>query len=166
MSDYKVYKKKWPRKNLGHMLNFLEEQYPQGISIYTMSKKFKMTPQAVSNMFVHDDMKLSKAEWIARQFGYELRLFFPKKTYSFEYEPKEPKRTFPNAGNLAGLVQYIYDSNVSPSHVAERINLYSGALNRAFERGDILLSVLNAITDALGIFTFWEFKPNENSNKT
>ena len=158
MELYKTYKKKWPGKNLGHLIHFLEDRYPQGLSIYTMSKDFQITPQAVSNLFVNDDMKLSKAEWIARLYGYELRLFYPKRTYSFEHEPIKPKRSFPNAGNLAGLVQYIFDSNVSPSHVAQKINLYSGALNRAFEKGDIMLSTLNATTDALGIHVFWQFE--------
>lgn len=165
-SKYKTYKKHWPRKNLGNLLNFLERIYPDGLSIYTLAKDFEMSPQAVSNLFLRDDMKLSKAEEIARLYGHTLHLYYPKRSFNADYQPRFKTKDYPNAGNLSGLIKYINDSEYSLAFVAERISLYPGILNRAFENGDILLSVLNNTADALGIHIFWDFtKENKEIQK-
>ena len=154
-------KNKWPRKNLGEIINFLEQIYPEGISIDVLSKKLGVTKGSVSNMFVHDNMKLSKAEEISRIYGFSLSLFFPKRHYGDDYEPPKTRYDFPNAGNLTGLVRYFQDSGYSLSLVAEKNHISPNVLTRAFRSGDINLKTLNNILDELGLCVIWKFTPND-----
>lgn len=158
-------KKKWPRKNLGELLNFLEEQHPEGLSLYALAERMKMERGGVSNMFRKDDMKLSKAEEIARRYGYELRLFFPIRRYDDGYIPQPPKIQYNNAGNLSGLVKYIQDSEYSVSFVAEKTGVAPIVLHHAFKTGNIKISTLNALLDHLGLCVIWKFIPNEKNAK-
>lgn len=152
-----IKKKRWPRKNLGELLNFLEERHPDGLSLQALAEKMKMERGGVSNMFRKDDARLSKAEEIARLYGYELKLFFPVRRYDDGYVPQKPKLRFDNAGNLSGLVKYIQDSEYSLPFVAERIGISPNVLHRAFRKGDIKISTLNAIIDEFGLCAIWKF---------
>lgn len=155
------YKKSWPGKTLGELLNFLNERHPEGIYIKEVAARLGTTCQNISWMFSKDDMKLSKAEEIANRYGYTLRLYFPLRTYMNGITVPPARRVFPNAGNLSGLVQYIYDSNYSINFVALQMNCSPSLLARAFNTGDVLLSTMYRITDQLGINVIWSFEPNE-----
>lgn len=153
-----IYNKSWPKKNLGELVNFLERIHPEGLSLKILSDEIGITPQGLSSLFSRDNAKLSRVEQIVGRYGYELKLFFPVRTFPVEgIEIPPPKRTFPNAGNLAGLVRYINDSNYSIKYVANLIPRYPSLLTRAFETGDILISNLYQILDALGICVLWKF---------
>lgn len=168
MNIARVKKKRWPRKTLGELLNFMEQFYPEGISLAKLSGDLKVSPQAVSNMFRRDDMRLSKACEIVSSYGYELHLYFPIKRLESGYTPVPPSRQFPNAGNLSGLVKYIQDSEYPISFVAEQANIAASTVARAFDYGDIQLSTLYRIVDALSIYVNWQFikKGKDDEKKT
>ena len=161
----RIKKKKWPRKNLGELLNFLEEQHPDGISLNDLAEKMDMERGGVSNMFRKDDARLSKVEQIARQYGYELKLFFPVRHLEEGYIPRPPRIHYENSGNLAGLAKYMQDSEFSFPLIADGIGVSPGVLHRAFRSGDIKLSTFNALIDMLGICVIWKFlKINDDEN--
>lgn len=153
----RVYRKRWPRKNLGELLNFLEGLHPQGLSLNELSGELGLTVGALSNLFMRDDLKLSRAEYIVSAYGYRLRLFFPVKTYPEGITPPVYTRKFDKAGNITGLAKYIYDSNWTINSVSKEIGIWPSILTNAFNKGDILLSNLYRITDALGIYFIWEY---------
>ncbi len=153
------YKNTWPRKNLGELLNFLDRIYPEGYTLDTLAEKFGVTRESFSQMFRGDDAKLSKAEAIARAYGYRLTLYFPQKTRLLgELHTSAPRHTYPDAGNLAGLVKYIQDSNISIHHMGLRIGRRYGPINAAFSKGDIKISMLYEILKNLNINVIWNFE--------
>lgn len=158
MATPNVHVKKWPRKNLGELVNFLESQSPDGLSLQILADKLGVTRGSISNIFCHDNMKLSKAEEIARIFGYELRLFFPERKHLDGYIPAPPKKTYPNAGNLSGFVKYVQDSEYSLTFVAEHNGYGTNVIKRAFESGDISIATLNSIMDNMGLCMIWKFE--------
>jgi len=160
----KVKRKKWPRKVLGELANFIEQFYPEGISLTDVARDLDTTPQAISNMFRRDDMKLSRAEEIAAKYGYELKLYYPVRKYEDGYQPPPPRRSYPNAGNLSGLLKYMQDSDYSMNFVAERSHLSTGVLTKAFEKGDILLSTLYNILDNINLYVTWKYEKTDNKN--
>lgn len=157
------YKKIWPRKNLGELLNFLEEQHPEGLSLHVLAEKFNMTTAGVSNMFRKDDCRLSKIEEIADRYGYKLILYFPVRTFLDGYVPAPPKKTYPNAGNISGMVKYFQDSEYSIPFVAEYMHILPAVLRYAFNKGDIKVSIINKFQDAFGKCVVWDFKKKDES---
>lgn len=157
----RVKRKKWPRKVLGELANFLEQFYPDGLSLTGVAEDLDTTPQAISNMFRRDNMKLSKAEEIATTYGYKLKLFYPVRIFNDGYQPPAPVKTYPNANNLTGLVKYIQDSEWSVTFVAEYCNISTSTLTTAFTKGDIQLSTLYEILDRLGLYVNWKFIKDE-----
>lgn len=159
-------KKHWPRKNLGDLVNFLEERHPDGLSLAALSQEFGVTKGSISNMFNKDDIKLSKAESIARHYGYRLTLFFPLKRYPEDYMPPvRIKEEFPNAGNLTGMYIYIRDSGMRLIDAARRCDLTKKVLADALTKGDIQISVLNKFLDGFGICVIWKFDKENDGNK-
>ena len=157
MNAVKTKRKKWPGKNLEELIDFLEGIYPNGIAIEQVAERIGTTPQAVSNIFRRDDMKLSRAEDFARAYGYELKLFYPVNTNPEEITPESPVETYPNARNLNGLVKYINESKYTVASVAQRTGVHSTTITSAFRKGDIKISLLYEVLDALGIYVFWRF---------
>lgn len=158
MNRNEAHKKHWPRKNLGPLVDFLEERYPEGISLAKLSQEFGVTKGSISNMFIKDDIKLSKAEWIALHYGYELKLFFPLKRYPEDYMPPvRIKEEFPDAGNLTGMYNYIRDSGLRLIDAARKCELTKKVLADALTRGDMQVSVLNKFLDGFEICVIWKF---------
>ena len=159
----KGYIKKWPRKTLSEIIDFLEMVHPEGLNIRILAGELGMTPGSVSNLFRRDNMKLSKAEKIAEAYGYEITLLFPTKKYPEGINPPNHGKTFEKAGKLRGLAMYIYDSNRNVHFVSNEMKMYSTMLNNAFNTGDILLTNLYKVTDHLGIIFFWRFEKKQQN---
>ena len=157
-----AYKKHWPRKNLGELVNFLENIYPEGLSLEILKKDFGKTVGSWSNTFNRDDLKLSRAERIAEHYGYTLKLMFPKRTFLNDYHPPVRIKPVEDAGNLQGMYLWIRDSGMSAAQVAERMKVTVSVINRALSTGDIQISMLNRFTDAFGITVIWEFNKKNN----
>ena len=156
-----IHKKAWPRKFLNEIISFIEEQHGYEPSLDDISKKTGLSVANISALFMRDDMKLSRAEDIARKYGCELRLFFPLKEYPIEWESHVSRREFPNAKNLSGLVKYLYDSNITINHMSKRIGRSNMMIMKAFSTGDIFLSNLYQIIDNLNIDVIWIFENKE-----
>jgi len=162
MNKRPPYTKNWPRKNLGEMVNFLEKIYPDGFSLAEVAEKTDMRTQDVSRMFVHDDMKLSKAEKIATDYGFRLHLFFPEwEGVGLDYSIRH--KDYPNAGNLSGLAKYIYDRKISINYMSQRIGRANNVLTNAFAKGDIFISTLYDIIKNLNIEVVWSFEKIDES---
>ena len=146
----------WPCKNLGELINFLEEQNPKGLNISEIAKRMGCTPQHISALLLKDEMKLSYVEKIARSYGHELKLYFP--VWTKENPSKSKDRSFPTAGNLTGLAKYIYDSNRTVNSVSTDMNKPGSIMEQAFRKGDIKISTLYEILAQLNIITQWKFE--------
>lgn len=160
------YKKKWPAKNLGELIHFLETQHSEGLSIKSISKKTGMTQQNISYLFNKDDMKLSKAESVVQAYGCTLKLFFPQRIWKFQITGltrNKPRREFPNAKNLSGLVKYMNDSNKTINSMCKDMGINNSVLTSAFNNGDIYISTLYDVAEHLGIEFVWSFEPNKNN---
>lgn len=154
----KPYTKRWPRKNLGEFLNFLDRIYPEGYSLQDLSEATGMTQQNLSQMFTRDDAKLSKIEYLAGKYGYVLTLYYPQKTRLLESLHTRKECTYVNAGNLAGLQKYIQDSNITINHMSDRVGRNFCVIANAFKKGDIKLSALYEILKNLNINVIWNFE--------
>ena len=153
-----ILKKTWPRKNLGEIVNFLEKIHPEGLSLATLSQEMGITKQEISRKFVKDDMKLSKAEEIARVYGCALNLYFTERERLCDIYKPVKKMDFPNAGNLSGLIKFIYDSNYSVSYACRLADMNYNILLKALKCGDIQISYLYKLSNALGIEILWLFE--------
>lgn len=162
-TNSQIRKKSWPRKNLGELINFLETQHPEGLSLKTMSDRWKVSKANISNVFRRDDMKLSRVEEIAKLYGYELNLYFPVRHLDEGYVPVPPRGKYDNAGKLQGLVKYIQDSEYTISFIAEKMGVAPSTLSYDFRKGDMMLSLLNKMLDTLGICAIWNFEKKNNS---
>ena len=152
------YRKRWPGKILGELTAFLRERHGGEMNEREIAKVLGCTQQNVCSMFIHDDMRLRKAEWIAEAYGYTLELYFPKKQFFFEDQLPPPHKTsYPNSGNLLGLTEYMLDSNWSVLHLSRITGCSYMALKNAFADGDIRLSELRRCTDAIKITCVWKF---------
>lgn len=153
------YNKKWPKKNLGELIAFIEGEFPEGIKLETISEKTGLAKQYISFMFKNDKMSLKMAERITSSLGHELKLYFPE----LHDMPKHPEvmREYPNAGNLSGLVNYLSQRNISIHHMSGRIGKSDSVIKLAFEKGDIQLNTLYEITENLNIEFIWEFIKNQ-----
>lgn len=153
------YQKKWQDKvnYLSELLSFLESQHPEGIALKKVAEKLDCSAQHVSQLFIKDDTKLSTIVKIVACYGYELHLFFPEKNYLYGDKPA-PHRLFPDAGLLSGLANYINDSNMTANSVSNMTGLSFDIVNGALTKGDIKISNLYAITDALGINIYWQYE--------
>ena len=151
-------KKFWPRVILNELISFIEEQHEFVPSLEKISQKTGLTESCISAMFMRDDMKLSKAEYIVRCYGYELKLFFPIRDYPYEWEAHVSRREFPNSGNLSGLVKYLYDSNISLNYMSKRVGRSYLTLVKAFSTGNISLAYLYEITQNLNINVLWIYE--------
>ena len=160
-----TYKKHWPKKNLGELVNFLEARYGGAISLNELAGDLGNTVGSWSNLFNRDDMKLTKAEAIARHYGYSLTLMFPERIFESGYHPPVRVRPCTTAGNLTGMYLWIRDSGMTLKQVADRMGITPNVITKAFKTGDILISTLYLFTDTFGITVLWEFNKEEQKTK-
>lgn len=149
--------KKWIGPRTKPLLVFLSGLHPEGLSLSTLSQELKMSIPAVSYMFRTDNMHLSRAEYIARIYGYSLHLEY---RYSGVYPPyTEYHPSTSTMSNLSGIDEYCKRMNRSLHFVANSVGLHRDSLAKALAKGDILLSTLYTITDGLGLEVKWSFIP-------
>ena len=148
-------------ENLSEILAFLHSLHPEGLAPGVIAQETGLSSHSLSAAFIKDNMHLSRAEYIAKCYGYKLFLVFPKRKLVNGMAPPPRKREFPNAGNLSGLVDYILDSNYSVAYVAGRVGCGRGLLERAFASGDIMISSLKQITEGLGIEVQWVWEKQD-----
>lgn len=157
MIQHKTKSKSWPCRRLRYVVEFIEERHGGLPSLKDISEVLGLSTNSISAIFLKDDMKLSRAEWIASRYGYRLTLFFPVKEIFFEYG-RPRLADYPNAGNLSGLAKYLRDSNVSMYGLKLRIGGSEETYKTAFRTGDIFLSTLERITDEFNIDVVWKFE--------
>lgn len=167
MSIKKAYIKKWPRRNLMDLAEFLDQQYTYGIPMKEVAERIGMTQQGVSQLFMKDNMKLSTAEKIAESYGYRLKLYYPIRENKFGLPiVKHTADKFPNAGNLKGLIEYFLDCNISVYQMSKRIGLCDNTLRNCLKKGDMMIQRLYQILRNLKIEVLWKFeKIEETDNK-
>lgn len=151
-------KKKWPAQNLEELICFLEDQYPEGnIPLEDVSRRLGESRASVSSMFCKDDMKLSKAEKIVSCYGHRLRLFFPVNDEEKTDEAEPSQKRYRAAGNLKGMADCMNDSGETFYSLAKRMKMTRDVLSNAFRKGDMRISTLYAVIDALGKYVIWKF---------
>lgn len=146
---------------INEVISFIEERNGGHFSEIEVARVLNVTPQAISQMKVKDNMRLSKAEHIAECYGYRLVLAWPNWSEKSGIEPLERKKVHDGAGNLSGLEQYILDSNRTIGSAAQMANIGRGILYRAFSTGDIMLRDLTVLSESLGIEAKWEWIKEE-----
>jgi lambda repressor-like predicted transcriptional regulator len=156
------YRKQWPRKNLGAFIDFLEERYPDGLSLQKLSEDIGVTVGALSNMFNRDNVKLSRIEEIADKYGYTLKLYFPSRNFADGEKPEPFIKEYHNTGNLYGMYKYIRDSGYSIEFVSEQMDVSNSVVKHALEKGDMQISMLNRFLEACGICCIWKFEKKTN----
>lgn len=154
------HKNHWPRRNLSEIIRFLENVTEGKMTLKSLSEKMGTTEQNISNMFLRDDMRLSRAMKIAKLYGYRLTILFPKwKDYGIP--PLTKKQEYPNAGQLQGLIDYTYNANWTKHKLSQFTKLSYDCINQAFATGDIKLSYLYRIMAELNIDAKWVFEKIE-----
>lgn len=161
----RIYKRNWPRKNLGELLDFIDRQYPDGYILDELASKLGVTAQYLSQLFGSDNMKLSAASRIAERFGYRLRLYFPEKEWFGWGTPPIMKREFPNAGILAGLANYVRQNGRSINYLSKQLGRTNHVLTDAFNKGDIYINTLYDLTKFLNIEFIWSFEQIETDKQ-
>lgn len=159
----KSYKKIWPNDNLKEVVTFLTERHCGNPSLASVADRLGMNAKGVSRMLCKDDMKLSKAEEIARKYGYRLILHFPPCLYPTGEERPVRDCPYTCAGNLSGLVRYVFQRCLNIETAVSVTGCSRGILIRAFQKGDIMIGTMLRITEALNITVFWEWIPEEDN---
>ena len=147
----------WPAHNLEEVVSFLRTQHPgeRGLA-RAVSERLGITVQAVSAVFRKDDASLAWIGKVAAAYGFQLRLSFPEIAQKGgRMLDKVAAINFPNAANLSGLVECVKRSNMTINALSRRINVHYVTIERAFETGDIKISVMKRIAQALGIRIQW-----------
>lgn len=165
-----AHRKNWEGRNLRELIGFLDALYPEGVSLSTLSAATGTTRQNVSQLFRSDDMRLSEAQRIVGAFGFRIVLYFPIWEQVTGIAPKqknkERKNPYPNAGQLTGLCEYMLDMNRNISYLAREAGYSYGMIRRAFDTGDIKISSLRRLAEALHMPGFiWRFEPLEEDSK-
>jgi hypothetical protein len=144
-------------KNLIDVVTFLRSQHPEKRGIVSAaSKRLGVTPQDVSAILKRDDAGLAWAERLARAYGYRLCLIYPDFSFRGVALDNHVKRAeYPDAGNLSGLVQYAKCNNLSINSLSHRAGVNYRIIQRAFRKGDIMISYLKHIEKSLGIQIKW-----------
>lgn len=151
----------WPSHTLQELVSFLDNQHPgeKGL-VRTVSERIGVTPQSISAVFRKDDASLAWVENVAASYGYELRLSFPEMEQKGTVIPSRVvSMDYPDAGQLAGLVECVRRSNMTINALSRRMKVSHHTVDRAFETGDIKISVLKRMACVLGIKVQWVWIP-------
>ena len=151
----------WTAHTLQELVSFLGTQY-QGEKriVCAVSEQLGVTPQSVSAVFRKDDASLAWVDKVAAAYGYELRLSFPEKPMRGSVmQCRVAAINYPNAGKLAGLVECVRMDNITINALAIKMKVSPHTVIRAFETGDIKISVLKRMARALEIEVEWKWIP-------
>lgn len=153
----KARRKKWPCGRTKQLVEFLQSLHPSGLTVSDLARDLRMAKPTVSRMLCSDNMHLSRAEYIAHIYGYELRLAYVYKgTYPVDttYYPRI-------ANNLYGIDEYCQRMNRTYHYIADTVGIHQNSIVTALKTGDIMLSTLYTITNGLGMEITWTFLPIE-----
>ncbi len=151
--------KKWPKKNLGHLVDLLEQVYPEGVTLSELAARTGNSVASLSAMFCRDNMHLSAVEGIARSLGYELAIGYK---YMGQYPSDSTFTPSGRSGNLSGLEEYCQRLNRSLNYVAGICGIKRDVISSALVKGDIMVGTLNMIAAKIGLTLFWHYqKTNE-----
>lgn len=151
----------WPAHNLDEVVSFLRTQHPgeKGMA-RAVSERLGVSPPTVSVVFKRDDASLSWVDKVAAAYGYELRLSFPVISMKGSVmQGRVAAMDYPNAGKLAGMVECVRMGNMTINALANRMKVNHHTVVRAFETGDIKISVLKRMARALEIEVEWNWAP-------
>lgn len=110
----------------------------------------------MSAILKRDDAGLTWSERSARAFGYRLCLIYPDFSFRRVALNNHVKcAEYPDAGNLSGLVHYAKCNNLSINSLSHRAGVNYRIIERAFRKGDIMISYLQHIEKSLGIQIKW-----------
>ena len=125
-----------------------------------VSERLGVSPPTVTVVFKRDDASLSWVERVAEAYGYELRFSFPEKPMKGSViQSRVASMDYPNAGKLAGLVECARMDNITINALAIKMKVSPHTVIRAFETGDIKISVLKRMARALEIEVEWNWAP-------
>lgn len=147
-------KKSWPCGRTGPLVEFLLGIYPEGIPLADLASKLGVSVSVISNAFRVDNMHLSRAEAIAKAYGYELRLIY---RYRGQYPSDSVYTPSRNVGNLSGLEEYCQRMKRTYHFIATNAGFNGRALASAISKGDIMLDRLDTISTCLGLSIDWNF---------
>lgn len=148
--------KRWPCATLRPLVEFLENMHPEGINEETLASEIGMSAKSISSMFMRDNTHLSRAEDIARCYGFELRLkYLPERPYVYD---NHGLYDFQNAGNLYGIVEYCNRMNRTINALAGKAGCKRDTIKHALETGDIMLDILYRILFGVGLKVEWCFE--------
>ena len=123
-----------------------------------VSERLGVTPQSVSAIMTKDDTSLTWVDKVAAAYGYELRFSFPEKPMRGSVmQCRVAAINYPNAGKLAGLVECVRMDNITINALAIKMKVSPHTVIRAFETGDIKISVLKRMARALEIEVEWSW---------
>ena len=151
----------WPAHNLEEVVSFLRTQHPgeKGMAC-AVSERLGVTPQSVSAVFRKDDASLAWVEKVTSAHGHELLFSFPEKPMKGSVmQRRVASMDYPNAGKLAGLVECARMDNMTINALANKMKVSPHTVIRAFETGDIKISVLKRMARALEIEVEWIWVP-------
>ena len=147
-------KKTWPCVHTGPLVEFLLGIYPEGIPLADLSSKLGVSVSVISNSFRVDNMHLSRAEAIAKVYGYDLRLIY---RYRGQYPSDSVYTPSRNVGTIYGIEEYCQRLKRTYHFIATNAGFNGRALASAINKGDIMLDRLNRISTCLGLSIDWVF---------
>lgn len=156
----------WTAHTLQELVSFLGDQH-QGEKriVCAVSERLRVTPQSVSAVFRKDDASLAWVEKVAAAYGHELQLSFPEMPMKGSVmQRRVAAMDYPDAGKLAGIVECARMSNMTLNVLANRMRVSHHTVKRAFETGDIKISILKRMASVLGIDIQWVWIPTNPAN--
>jgi len=135
--------------------------------VHAVSERLGITAQAVSAVFKKDDASLAWVEKVAAAYGFQLRLVFPEVTFSGAVlQSRVETMEFPNAGNLAGLLECVRQKNLTIHALSCMMHISPHTVMRAFETGDMKISLLKRMARSLHIDIRWDWTQLESNSST
>ena len=156
----------WTAHTLQELVSFLGDQH-QGEKriVCAVSERLRVTPQSVSAVFRKDDASLAWVEKVAAAYGHELQLSFPEMPMKGSVmQRRVAAMDYPNAGKLAGMLECVRMDNITINALAIKMKVSPHTVIRAFETGDIKISILKRMASVLGIDIQWVWIPTNPAN--
>lgn len=142
-------------KRLQFLLNIM---VANNISKYELARIMGTSPQNIFKYLQRDDMKLSYAQKIMSELGYELRVRLYKEGDKSRKVMHDLEKLYGKDGvhRIAFLAVALYENGISKRDVAQRLGLNPSGVFRWFSVDDIAISHIYAIAEAYGFEFIFE----------